>query len=353
MLTGGLDTPLKEHSGLLDHREFIKKYMTEQTENQFVYKDTNIVRTNGLMSLVLSGVFLLLIKYNIFSLGKMGIEKFVWFFLAVGLLMILFSSDLTVTADKSSRILHLRYRYPFFQRTKEIPFDDVADIQSQSSSGNAELTLNPDENYVDRFGARLVAILKDGKKIFFRRSFTPYVNYKEVAADLRSAITGSRYSSSLKTKSTEYALPIKMTYHQWPKVIYIFDIILFGAFAVWAYSSERDILSSLFFVFFALFGVYALINIRSTLEVDQTAITLSSPPHGIYRMDWRDVRYIETNGTLFVLIGDDKHLVFSLSYYANEKSEFLSFFNNIVQERKIELEPVTKIRFRQKNTKVS
>jgi len=305
------------------------------------------------MLLVSSGVFLLLIKVNIFSLGKMGFEKFVWFFLVVGLLFILFSSNLTIIADKPSRMLRLHYKYLLFQRTKEIPFDDIVDIQSQSGIGNNDLPPRLDKAPVGQNGSRLVAILQNETKIPFRRTFTPYVNYKDVAADLRSAVIGSRYSSDIKTTSTKYTLPLRMTFHQWPKIIYIFDIILFLGIAVWVYFSENDILLSLGFVFFVLLGVYALINIRSTLEIDQKTITFSSPPHGIYRMNWSDVRYIETNGTLFALLGDDKHLVFSLAYFGNGRSEFLSFFDEFVQERKIELEPLTKIRFSQKNIKVS
>jgi len=167
------------------------------------------------MLLVSSGVFLLLIKYNIFSLGKMGVDKFVWFFLAVGLLTVLFSSNLTITADKSLRKLRLHYKYLLFQRTKEIPFDDIADILSQSGSGNNKLPSNLNNDSVGKSGSRLVAMLKDGTKIPFRRSFTPYFNNNEIAADLRFAVIGSRQSDVFKVKSTDFTLPIRITFAWW------------------------------------------------------------------------------------------------------------------------------------------
>ena len=326
--------------------------MTEQTENQFIYKDKDTSRPRGLMLLVSSGVFLLLIKYNIFSLGKMGFEKFAWFFLVVGLLFILFSSNLTVIADKSSRKLQLRYRYLFFQRTKEIPFDDIADIQAHSDKGNLELPSNANA-YVASSGSKLVAVLKDGTLVAFRRTFTPYVNSKQAAIDLRFAVTGSRQSDVIKVKPTEYTLPIKMTVYLWAKAIFVFSIIAFGFLAIWSFSSHENVFVSLEFVFFVLLGVYTLISSGSFVEVDKNTITVSSPPHGVYMMNWQDVQLIETNGAAFAFLGDDKQLVISIGFVGNGKREFLAFFNDFVQERQIEVKPITTPRLRQKNTKVS
>jgi hypothetical protein len=328
----------------------------ENPDNQFIYKDKDTTRPRGLILLVSSGLFLLLIKYNVFSLGDFmgsGIEKIWWFFLAASSLMILFSSGLTVIANKSSRILQLRYRYLLLQRTKDIPFDDIADIQSQSGSGSNKLPSNLKTNSAGKSGSRLVAVLKDGTKIPFRRSFTPYVNNNEVAADLRFAVIGSRQPDIFKVKSPDFTLPIRITFAWWVKAIYILDIILFGVFAV--FSFDDTVLVSIEFAFFVLLGIYGLITSRTTIEVDQTAITLLSPPYGIYRMYLRDIQSIEINeyGTVFVFIGDDKHLIVSLGDKGNGKREFLAFFSNFVQERQIEVEPIITSKFRQKNTKVS
>ncbi len=307
------------------------------------------------MLLFTGGLFLLLIKFNVFSLRDLVYvdEKMAWFFLAASLLMILFSSDLTVTADKSSRMLRLHYKYLLFQRTKEIPFDDIADIQSHSNKGNIELPSNEYINPASISGYRLVAVHKDGTIIPFRRLFTPYDTKKEATADLRFAVTGSRQSDVIKAKSTEYTLPIKMTIYWWATAFFIFGIFLFGGFAVWAYSSEHDMVSALVFVLFGLLGVYALISARSTIEIDQNTIVASSPPHGVYKMRWQDVQFVETNGAAFAFVGDDKHLVISLGFVGNGKREFLAFFDDFVQERKIEVKPIAKMRFSQKNTKIS
>jgi hypothetical protein len=296
-----------------------------------------------------------LIKYDVFSLGDLvgsGIEKLWWFFLVASFLMILFASNLTVVTDKSSRKLQLHYRYLLFQRTKEILFDDIADIQAHSQKGNLELPSNANA-YLASSGSRLVAILKDGTRIPFRRALTPYDNKREAAANLRFAITGSRLSDNVKVKPTEYTLPIKMTVFWWTKVVFVIGIIVSGFLAVWSYSSDENIFVSLGFVFFALLSIYTLISSRSFVEVDQNSIIVSSPPHGVYVINWQDVHFIETNGGAFAFVGDDKQLVISLGFVGNGKREFLAFFDDFVQERKIEVKPIVKMRFSQKNTKVS
>ena len=297
---------------------------------------------------------MLVLKYDIFSMGVRGgaLVNMTWFMLAVGLIGILFSSDLTVIADKSLRTLQLRYRYLFFQRTKEIPFDDIADIQAHSAKGNIELPSNANE-LMGKPVSRLVAVLTDGTKVFFRRTYTEYIDNIEVASDLRFAVTGSRQSDVIKIKSTEYTLPIRMTVYWWAKVIFVFGIILFLFLAALSFFSEHDVFISLFFVLFVLLGVYALISSQSTVEIDQGAITISSPPHGVYMMRLQDVQLVETNGGTFAFLGNDKHLVISLGFVGEGKHEFLAFFDDFVQERKIEVKPITKARFSQKNTKVS
>ena len=122
-----------------------------------------------------------------------------WLFVAMSLLMVLFSANLTFTADKSARILYLRYGYLLFHRTAGIPFDDIADIQVQESVNNRRAEMR---------GYRLVAVLKDGRMLPFRSYFTRHDNKKQAAVDLRFAVTGSRHSDVPKVKSAGGSLTI-------------------------------------------------------------------------------------------------------------------------------------------------
>ena len=177
--------------------------MTTQDKNQFVYKDSNIMRWAGLLFLVLSPLFFLLFKND--SSSSIGawfvvFEKLSpWLFLAISLMMILFSSNLTITADKSTRVLRLRYSFLLFRRTRDIPFDGIADIQSQEGVNTRRASTR---------GYRLVAVLKDGTMLPFRSYFTRHDNKKQAAVDLRFAVTGSRHSEVPKVESAGASLTI-------------------------------------------------------------------------------------------------------------------------------------------------
>jgi hypothetical protein len=177
--------------------------MNAQDSDQFVYKDSNIMRWAGLLFLFVSLLFYFIFWNDSFfsSGGWIGVfEKLSpWLFIAISLLMVLFSANLTITADKSARISYFRYGYLLFHRTAGIPFDDIADIQSQESVINRR---------AETRGYRPVAVLKDGRMLPFRSYFTRHENKKQAAVDLRLAVTGSRHSDVPKVKSAGASLTI-------------------------------------------------------------------------------------------------------------------------------------------------
>jgi hypothetical protein len=176
--------------------------MEPKDNNQFVYKDSNVMRWAGVLFLVLSPLFFLLFKKDSFS--AIGDWTFVlerlgaWIFVAISLIMVLFSSNLTISADKSTRMLRLRYG-SVFRRTKDVPFEDIADIQVQTSVFTSRAR---------RIGYRLVAVLKNGTMLPFRSYFTRHDNKKQAAVDLRFAVIGSRHSEVPKVKSAGASLTI-------------------------------------------------------------------------------------------------------------------------------------------------
>ena len=177
--------------------------MNTQNDHQFVYKDSNMMRWTGMLFLFVGLLFYFIFGNDPFfsSGGWMGVfdKLSPWLFVAISLLMVLFSANLTITADKSTRILQLRYSYLLFHQTKKIPFDDIADIQSQEGVNTRK---------AETRGYRLVAVLKDGRLLPFRSYFTRHENKKQAAVDLRLAVTGSRHSDVPKVESAKGSLTI-------------------------------------------------------------------------------------------------------------------------------------------------
>ena len=155
--------------------------MSEENKDQLIYQDLNHMRIFGIFIVLASGIFFLFDKkLPMFALAG-------WAFVIYGLFATFFSSNLTVTADRSTRTLHLQYRYWLFQRTRKILFDEIADVQAQKSreeTGNG----HPATVY------RLVVLLKDGTRIPFRNYSTQDAELKQWAYRLRLFITGKRQS---------------------------------------------------------------------------------------------------------------------------------------------------------------
>lgn len=80
-------------------------------------------------------------------------------FVAVGLGLILFSSALKITADRATRTMKLEYRSLLLRRLKEVPFDDVAGINVERTTGGRRGTTY-----------RLTLLRKDGQVVPFRSS---------------------------------------------------------------------------------------------------------------------------------------------------------------------------------------
>lgn len=153
--------------------------------------------------------------------------------------------------------------------------------------------------------------------------------------------------------SSQTVFPITLRVHWVTKVLYLFSILGFFIFALIPFVFNIQIFLAFPFVLFILYDVHMLISFQMTVDVDQDAITLTSPLRGVYMMYWRDVEYIETSGSYYIFIGEDKRLVISLLGVRDGKQEFLAFFNHFVKEQHIEVEPSTMFILSQKNTKVS
>ncbi len=154
--------------------------MDAKEVNRLVYQDTNRLWIIGPIFIFASLVFFLDKKMPYFVLGG-------WGFVIFGVLVLLLSNNLTITADQSTRVLQLTYRFLLFCRTVNIPFDEIADIQAQVSRGSSS-------RGTSRKVLRLVAVLKNGKVVPFRSYFTQDAGKKKIAQRLRLFITGTDQS---------------------------------------------------------------------------------------------------------------------------------------------------------------
>ena len=175
--------------------------MTKQEEKKLVVTDSgNLVRIFGVVAMVGSLGFF---QAKMPGLGGTAFNLAGWVFVVVGLGMLLFASDLTITADHATRILRLEYRYWWlFNLTREIPFDEIADLHAERSASTSN-------GHTSTGGYQLVAVLKNGKKVPFRWYTFTDSGKKQQAARLRAAVglTHKRPASTADELSAENAEP--------------------------------------------------------------------------------------------------------------------------------------------------
>ncbi len=152
------------------------------SSHRLTYTDPSTSWMAGLACLGGGVVFL------IWGLFEHSVDWGAYAFFGVGILLLLTSSNLTVTADGDTRTLSLRYDFWIvLHRTRTIPFDDIADIQCQET-----------RTHSSRGGShtvwRLIVVRKDGKVLPFRFYYGADRDKKHAAVQLREAITGKKQS---------------------------------------------------------------------------------------------------------------------------------------------------------------
>ena len=159
--------------------------MDTQNNKQLVFQDSAVMmRAAGAIFAAASLAFFM---------AKMPMPGLA--FVVAGLGLVLFSSNLTITADRSARTLRLEYRFLLFRSVKEIPFDDIDEITLQyhhsSSHGRSS------EGY------RIAATLKDGKTIPFRLFYSGKEEKARQVTQLCSFIRRSdtRYTPAARSKA--------------------------------------------------------------------------------------------------------------------------------------------------------
>jgi hypothetical protein len=128
--------------------------MTANDNNdQLVIRDSGaIVRIAGVIFAASSLIFFLI---------KMPLPGLA--FVVGGLAMLLFSADLIITADRSTRTLSLEYRYLLYRAGRKIAFDDIEEIHAEFHRSVSHGRSSS--------GYRLAALLKNGKNLPFRLTY--------------------------------------------------------------------------------------------------------------------------------------------------------------------------------------
>src|SRR5258706_1504946 len=121
-------------------------------DSQLVIRDSPI--SLWIFGLIFAGVG----AFFFFQVGKDA--AFTLIFVAIGLGVLLFSSTLTITADRITRTLTLEYRSLLRHAIKQIPFDEVASI-------NVLRSVSHNKGHTS-YTYRVVLTRKDGQVIPFR-----------------------------------------------------------------------------------------------------------------------------------------------------------------------------------------
>ena len=144
---------------------------------------------------------------------------------------------------------------------------------------------------------------------------------------------------------------LKIAVHWAIKWISLVGVVFF---LLLAFLARLNHMGSGYLVFFIAFGFFELVGFLlsfSTIRVSQKSIIATSP-FAIYKIDWDEVIGIEMQGDSIAFLGYDKCFPIQLAMAGKEKVEFRDFLEGLIQERKIEVKPLSSLWMKHKNTKV-
>lgn len=125
---------------------------------------------------------------------------------------------------------------------------------------------------------------------------------------------------------------------------------LFLAWVTWTAVNGNHVIA-LVFVGFALLCAYEVILTSTVFEIDNQGVTRKDV-FATYRIQWSEVKSLESNGLTFALLGEDKYLTFNLAMAGKGRPEFSAAMERIVKQRHIKIQGLNRIYVSQKNTKV-
>jgi hypothetical protein len=150
----------------------------------------------------------------------------------------------------------------------------------------------------------------------------------------------------------EPSAPVRVHFHWLMKGVSWFGtaFFLFFAWITWTSSTGSHRIAVVFAVF-ALLCAYEIYITSSVIEIDDQSVTRRDVL-ATYRIQWSEVKVLESNGLTFALLGEDKHLAFNLAMAGKGRPEFSAALERIVKQRHIKIQGLSSIYLSQKNTRV-
>jgi hypothetical protein len=117
------------------------------------------------------------------------------------------------------------------------------------------------------------------------------------------------------------------------KVVSVVLVIvsLLDPYLYWPLKDARDVMLS---AFTALWGVAVFFLADTKIDADDKGIRITAP-HGVYALDWREVKTVEVNAFTTRFYGDQKAVAYNLLLAGKGKRDLKLFVANMIQRYQI------------------
>jgi hypothetical protein len=124
---------------------------------------------------------------------------------------------------------------------------------------------------------------------------------------------------------------VRVHVHWTMKVISIVEIIVFPVLTYDSWQRGLAIMSVIF-VLFTLLAIWVFFLADTKIDVDRQGIRLTAP-HGVYAMNWAEVKSVEVKGQTAYFFGDNKVVAYNLLLAGKGKRELKKYVARVIQER--------------------
>lgn len=132
---------------------------------------------------------------------------------------------------------------------------------------------------------------------------------------------------------TETQGAVRAHVHWGMKVIAVLELIIFTLMSVDLWRRGEYIVSMLMFSV-AILAVYVFFLADSKIDADERGIALTAP-HGVYRMDWTEIRSAEFKGKAVYLFGENKALGYNTLFGGKGMRELNQYVTQAVERHQI------------------
>jgi hypothetical protein len=139
--------------------------------------------------------------------------------------------------------------------------------------------------------------------------------------------------------------------HWLVKAIAIIGFLMGGLFVyLWATGTSTD--GWKIALMFGFLGMLLWVLASSYIEMTDQYVFVQVP-YGRFKIDWDEVKQIDTNGTYYAFIGNDKRIVIAMSLMSSSQKQMYELMNLHIGKRNIEVRQSTTIPMTHKNSRVT